>query len=114
MTYDLDGRKFRPVRNSQGGRVASDAVFNFSQAGSSFLATYQGEGFSDGHLIGEMSGEDIGRLIYHCRAADGSLEAGEAEARFSTSETGNIEIAMKWQWLNGTKASGVSRYEEIQ
>ena len=113
MKFDLDGRKFRPVKNSSEGRVTSDAVFTFSQNAKRFSAHYAGEGFSDGHLIGTFVDQEKATLIYHCRADDGSLEAGEADAVFDFTETGEINIKMSWRWLNGTGASGTSEYIEI-
>jgi len=105
QTIDLDGRTFSPVRNSEAGRVSSDAVFRFQQSGAAFTAQYSGEGFSDGHLIGCMTASDKADLIYHCRAADGGLEAGEAKADFSVDDDGNITIDMSWRWLNGSLAN---------
>lgn len=109
---NLDGKRFRPVFNANGGRVASDARFTFSQSDTAFTAVYSGEGFTDGHLIGRMTGYDPAALIYHCRAEDGSLEAGEAVASFSKTSNG-LMINMDWRWLNGTLASGTSQYQEI-
>jgi len=113
QAFDLDGKRFRPVSNSKEGRVASDALFTFSQSGAAFKATYSGAGFTDGHLIGQMTGTDQAVLIYHCRAEDGSLEAGEATAVFSAATNGSVMIDMDWRWLNGSKASGTSQYQEI-
>ena len=113
MTFDLDGRQFSPVKNSAEGRVSSDAVFTFAQDEQNFHAHYTGEGFSDGHLIGAFIDRENARLIYHCRAEDGSLEAGEANAFFEFAETGEINIKMNWRWLNGSGASGTSEYTEI-
>lgn len=101
------------MSNTASGRVASDALFEFSQSGVDFTAHYSGEGFSDGHLIGRMQGEGQAALIYHSRANDGALEAGEAVAVFSKASTGGLMIDMEWRWLNGSKASGTSHYQEI-
>jgi len=115
---DLDGKKFSPVKNSEGGRVKSDAMFTFTQNGSAFSAEYSGEGFSDGHLIGIMSADNTAQLVYHSRADSGLLEAGQARAEFSKNSKGRWQISMNWQWLNNetlnnkTK-SGQSFYEEI-
>lgn len=113
MTFDLDGRQFRPVKNSAEGRVTSDAVFSFSQDERRFRAHYAGEGFSDGHLIGTFVDQEKATLIYHCRAENDRLEAGEAKAIFGFAETGEITIKMNWRWLNGSGASGTSEYIEI-
>ena len=113
MILDLDGRRFRPVANSEGGRVQSDAVFTFSQTDNTFSATYSGAGFTDGHLIGNMRDDQTAQLVYHCRASDGALEAGEAQAQFIVSESAPIRIEMAWRWLNGSEENGTSTYEEI-
>lgn len=113
MSLNLDGRRFRPVSNSEGGRVQSDAVFIFSQTGSAFSAVYSGSGFTDGHLIGKMSEGQTAQLLYHSRASDGTLEAGEAQAQFIVSESAPIRIEMAWRWLNGSEDNGTSTYEEI-
>lgn len=112
--FDLDGRRFSPVTNSEGGRVKSDAIFDYSQKGSEFEAAYSGEGFSDGHLIGRFTSIDQADLVYHCREdATHLLEVGEAIATFSRDKEGRINIHMDWRWLNGSKASGQSHYREI-
>lgn len=111
--FDLDGRRFRPISNMAGGRVASDALFKFSQSGLDYTAVYSGEGFSDGHLIGRMTEPGQAALIYHSRANDGALEAGEAVAVFSKAANGGVRIDMEWRWLTGSKASGTSHYQEI-
>lgn len=113
QAYNLDGRRFRPVSNSKEGRVTSDAIFTFSQSEEVFTAVYSGEGFTDGHLIGQIIGLDHANLIYHSRAEDGSLEAGEATAQFSRLTDGSVVIDMDWHWLNGSMASGTSQYQEI-
>lgn len=110
---DLDGKIFSPVKNSDGGRVSSDAVFTFSQTGASFSAAYTGIGFTDGHLIGNFISDDQADLIYHSRANSGALEAGQARAKFSLGDLNKLEISMDWRWLNGSLKSGQSYYREI-
>ncbi len=110
---NLDGKQFSPRKNSEGGRVSSDAVFIFQQSGKNFTAEYSGSGFYDGHLIGTFRTETIADLIYHSRAEDGSLEAGQAQAQFSKTKSGQITIKMDWAWLNGNLKTGQSFYEEI-
>lgn len=111
--FNLDGKTFSPFQNSEGGRVASDAIFIFKQSDDRFTATYSGSGFSDGHLIGQMEADGWAVLIYHCRADDGTLEAGEAKAVFEETLSGKLKICMKWKWLNGSRQSGTSYYGEI-
>ena len=113
MTLDLNGRRFHPIQNSEAGRVKGDAVFSFRQQGSGFVADYSGSGFTDGHLIGSITGPLTADLVYHSRASDGALEVGEAIAQFTVPDQGPIMIEMQWHWLNGSKAKGTSLYQEI-
>ncbi len=108
---NLNGKRFSPIANSEAGRVASDAVFIFSQTGAAFTAEYSGAGFTDGHLIGNFISDDEANLVYHSRASNGDLEAGQASAKFSTADN-RLEIAMDWHWLNGSQKSGQSFYRE--
>ena len=112
MRFDLNGLTFSPVRNSEGGRVKSDSIFEYQQEGETFTAIYYGEGFTDGHLIGCFTGDDTAELVYHCRGSNGELEIGEAKAKFTRNAAGKINISMDWQWLNLTQESGKSYYEE--
>jgi len=111
--FNLDGKHFSPTQNSNGGRVQSDTVFIFKQSGKDFTALYSGPNVSDGHIVGQMTAHDKADLIYHARASDGALEAGQATAQFEINEAGKITIAMNWQWLNGSQETGQSFYEEL-
>lgn len=91
---NLDGKCFSPVQNSKGGRVKSDTIFMFRQTAENFCATYFGGGVSDGHLIGRMTGPETAELIYHSRASNGNLEAGQARVKFINNENNAIDMAM--------------------
>lgn len=107
MTINLDGLRFKPAK---GG----DSVFAFTQEGSEFCAHYTGGGFTDGNLIGVMTGSDTADLVYHCRAPDGSLEVGQAATSFAVTAQGLLRMSMAWQWLNGDQSSGLNHYDEIR
>jgi len=113
VSIDLNGRVFRPLANSEGGRVTSSTFFHFAQSGQNFTATYSGAGITDGHIIGAFHAKGEANLLYHSRAETGTLEAGTAKAIFRKTETGQMTIDMDWQWLNGTKTSGQSHYVEV-
>lgn len=113
MNFNLDGRRFCYFKETDEGRVRGDGAYFYKQTGQSFEADYHGGGFTDGHLIGVMTGPDSADLVYHCRAPDGALEVGEAAVTFSTTAQGAMEMSMRWRWLNGPKESGLSQYEEI-
>ena len=111
---NLDGRKFSPAHNSKNGRVKGDSIFAYSQLGGSFSAVYDGEGFTDGHLIGVFTGPDTANLVYHCRGPMGELEVGEATANITTDDDGCLRIHMDWHWLNLDQSIGRSQYKEVK
>ena len=112
--FNLNGLRFSPVSNSDGGRVNKDAVFHYSQTDVEFEAHYGGSGFSDGHLIGRFTDDTHADLVYHCREdATHALEVGQAKATFTRDAEGLIHIHMDWQWLNLSKSSGQSHYVEV-
>lgn len=112
-TFNLENKRFSPVVNSEGGRVSSGAVFVFTQTGDKLSAVYSGGGVSDGHIIGRMTSQSTAVLLYHSRAKDGSLEAGQADVIIHMTADDKLAMEMNWTWLNGSKASGTSRYKEI-
>ncbi|MEP4051340.1 MAG: hypothetical protein ABJN22_03755 [Litorimonas sp.] len=113
MTFNLNGRMFKPLQNSEGGRVDGDTLFRFSQSGQNITAHYNGPDVFDGHIIGQMHGEAEMKLLYHSRARTGELEAGEAKVKISRDANGNLRLAMNWAWLNGSKKTGTSNYIEV-
>lgn len=88
-------------------------MFIYQQIGIDFTATYDGLGVRDGHIIGKMTGPLTAELIYHSRATDGTLEAGQAIVNFEHDDVHGLIMHMDWQWLNGSKASGKSLYGEV-
>ena len=113
MTKNLDGRVFRPIKNSDGGRVDGNTLFQFTQTDQNVTATYEGPGVTDGHLIGRFLDEANMALLYHSRSETGDLEAGEAVAKVGQDGDGRLTLSMNWTWLNGTKTAGTSNYVEV-
>ena len=73
---------------------------------------------SEGHIIGKLTGDLVGDMLYHCLTTDGRLKAGQASAVFSEMPDGRLAIDIDWEWLTGNKLDaddpkGKSRYEEV-
>lgn len=114
----LDDKIFVPVLNTDNGTVSGQTKFHFWQKGKVFFADYVGGDVSEGHIIGQMTGDRTGTMLYHCLTTDGRLKAGQASAVFSEMEDGFLAIDLDWEWLTGNKRemddlSGKARYEEI-
>lgn len=113
MTFNLNGRKFSPIANSEGGRVDETTLFTFSQIGRNFSAIYTGANVSDGHLIGRFQEDAKITLLYHSRAKTGELEAGSAVADVTRTPNGKLTLDMQWEWLNASQKTGRSKYLEV-
>jgi len=113
VIFNLHGRKFAPVENSEHGHVNSRTIFRFQQQGHLIVADYSGGGIRAGHIIGHFKAEDRAELRYHCVLDTNALKAGKAIATFSHMENGRMAIDMNWQWLEDLGEAGRSRYEEV-
>ncbi len=114
----LDDKIFVPVENTDNGTVSGQTRFHFWQKGKVFFADYVGGDVSEGHIIGKLTGDFSGEMLYHCLTKDGRLKAGQASAVFSEMEDGRLAIDIEWEWLTENKLDaddpkGTSRYEEV-
>jgi len=109
----LDGRVFVPVENTDNGTVSGLTRFHFWQQGDVFFADYSGGDVREGHIIGQFADEMTGDMLYHCLTTDKMLKAGQAMAKFSALDETRLTMEIDWQWLNGDKSGGQSRYEEV-
>lgn len=113
MSLTLDNRTFIPFENSEGGVVDERTQFHFTQTGRDFSAKYQGGDIKSGHIIGRMTTDLAGEMLYHCQTTANELKAGHASATFKTTEMGQIRMSLKWKWLGGGTGSGTSEYITI-
>ena len=113
MSLSLNNRTFIPFENSEGGVVDARTQFHFTQIGQNFAAEYQGGDILSGHIIGRMSNDLTGEMLYHCQTTGNKLKAGHASATFKTTDTGAIRMSLKWKWLGGGTGSGTSEYITI-
>lgn len=113
MKYNLEGRIFQSISNTDNGEVSSDTLFHYHQEGVIISADYEGGAIVKGHLIGKML--ETGRLDfrYHHINADGQLMAGMCLADPVLLPDGRLRLNEQWQWLSGDKSSGSSVVEEI-
>lgn len=118
MSLTLNNRTFIPFENSEGGVVDERTQFHFTQTGQDFTADYQGGDILSGHIIGRLTDGQTGEMLYHCQTTANELKAGQASATFKTTDSGQIRMSLKWEWLGGgagpkTKGSGTSEYITI-
>lgn len=84
MNYNLEGKTFRSVANSDNGDVSGETVFHYRQQGTVVTATYSGGDVLAGHLIAIVL------------------------------PSGQLAFSEVWQWLSGDLSSGTSELEEVR
>jgi len=113
VNLSLDNRIFVPIENSESGVVDVRTEFHFSQTGTRFQAIYAGGEIQSGNIIGHFTGEQSGKMLYHCETQDGVLKAGRADATFEEDEKGKLIMFLNWEWVFGADGAGQSKYVEL-
>jgi len=73
MKYNLEGKIFQSISNTDNGEVSSDTLFHYHQDGTIVTAEYSGGSIVKGHLIAKVL--DTGQLDmrYHHINTDGEI-----------------------------------------
>jgi hypothetical protein len=113
MKYNLDGKKFKSISNTENGEVSAETIFHYHQNNEIITADYSGGSIRKGHLIGKqlMSGQL--EFVYHHINDNGELMVGKCSSTPEISENNKIKLIEKWQWLSGDKSQGESEIIEI-
>ena len=74
MNYN--GKKFRPVSNSDNAETSAETVFHYQQAGRILTCTYEGGKIKTGHLIGLVDDEGNIEMRYHQINLAGEIMTG--------------------------------------
>ena len=113
MEYNLDGKVFRSVSNSENGEVGAETRFHYRQTAGIVTADYSGGSIVVGHLIAKML--DGGRLDmrYHHLNDKGDLMLGTCTSTPARLPDGRLRFTEEWQWLSGDRSSGSSVIEEV-
>jgi len=111
--YNLEGKTFRSVSNTENGDVGADTVFHYRQTGDIVTADYSGGGIVVGHLIATVLAGGRLDMRYHHLNAKGEFMLGTCLSTPERLPDGRLRFKEKWQWLSGDMSSGYSEIEEI-
>jgi hypothetical protein len=112
MNYD--GKKFKPIQNSENGETSGDTVFEYKQNGNILTSEYQGGQIRKGHLIGLVGSNGNIDMRYQQINTKGQLMTGVCLSKPEVTNNGKIRLHEEWQWTSGDKSSGKSILEEIE
>jgi hypothetical protein len=113
MIYDLDGKIFRSVTNSDNGEVGRETRFHYRQTGDIVTATYAGGSIVDGHLIATVGPGGVLDMRYHHVNDRGELMVGTCRSTPEQLPDGRLRFHEEWQWLSGDRSAGQSTIEEV-
>ncbi|MDB2606731.1 n-acetylglutamate synthase [Zobellia sp.] len=111
MNYN--GRRFRPVHNSENGETTEKTIFHYKQNGRIVTSEYTGGKIVKGHLIGLVDDNGNIDMRYHQVNIDGELMTGVCLSQPEIAKDGSIRLHENWQWTSGNNSKGNSILEEF-
>ncbi|MDO6817793.1 n-acetylglutamate synthase [Zobellia sp. 1_MG-2023] len=111
MNYD--GKRFRPVHNSDNGETTQETIFKYRQTGNILTSEYAGGKIVKGHLIGLVDENGNIDMRYHQVNTDGALMTGTCLSKPEINKEGKIKLHESWQWTSGDGSRGTSILEEL-
>jgi hypothetical protein len=112
MKYDLEGKVFRSVRNTDNGEVGAGTVFRYHQAGKVVWAEYDGGDIVKGHLVANVLPGGQLDMRYHHINRQGQIMTGKCLSTPELTASGKLMFKEQWQWLSGDMSSGYSEIIE--
>ena len=113
MDYNLDGKVFRSVSNTDNGEVGAETRFHYRQAGEIVTADYRGGTIVIGHLIAKIIAGGQLDMRYHHLNDKGDFMLGTCISTPERLADGRLRFKEQWQWLSGDGSSGYSEVEEV-
>lgn len=107
----VDGRRFGPVMNAEGGEVDAATVFAYRQRGDLIEASYSGGPIRSGYLVGTRDGDELDFRYVHVNDS-GDSASGHCRSRLELLDDGRIRMHETWQW-ESRPGSGTSIVEEL-
>jgi hypothetical protein len=113
MKYNLDGKIFQSIENTDNGEVNSETLFHYHQEDDIISADYDGGIILKGHLLGKMHENGNLEFTYHHINLEGNLMLGKCTSVPTSLPDGRLKYSEQWQWLTGDRSSGKSQIIEI-
>ena len=114
MKYNLDGKIFRSIANTENGEVESDTLFYYRQHGHVVTADYSGGRIVTGHLVAKVLSNGQLDMRYHHLIDKGEFMLGKCTSTPELLPDGRLKFKESWQWLSGDMSSGYSEIEEVK
>ena len=109
---NYNGKKFRPVSNTENGETSFETLFLYKQVGNILTSEYSGGKIKYGHLVGLVDHEGNIEMRYHQVNDQDELMTGVCTSTPEILENGKIRLHENWEWTSGDKSKGSSIIEE--
>ncbi|PPI05362.1 hypothetical protein [Rathayibacter sp. AY1B8] len=107
----LDGYRFAAVRDTVGGEVGPETVFDYHEADGEVWATYAGGAVRRGFLVGTRTGDTV--AFRYCQLnEDGETSTGSCVSKIVLDPTGLLRMKETWAW-ESKPGNGTSEVTEI-
>ena len=113
MNYNLEGKTFTSISNTDNGDVDGATIFEYHQDGNLVWADYKGGSVVKGHLIAKVLEDGQLEMSYHHVNAAGVLMLGTCSSVPEQLPDGRLKFHETWQWLSGDRSSGKSEIIEV-
>lgn len=114
MKYNLEGKTFTSISNTDNGDVDGTTVFQYHQQGDLVWAEYQGGAVLKGHLIAKVLDGGKMDMRYHHVNEEGILMIGTCISTPELLADGRLKFHETWQWLSGDQSFGQSEIIEVE
>ena len=112
MEFNLEGKIFLSVANTENGEVGFETVFSYHQNENVVWAEYEGGEIAKGHLVANVLSSGQLDMRYHHINLRGQIMIGKCLSTPEIISNGKIKFKEKWQWLSGDMSSGYSEIIE--
>jgi len=113
MEYNLEGKQFRSLSNTENGEVDEYTIFNYHQEGERVWADYAGGTIVRGNLIALRSTDGTLNMYYQHINTENQIMIGKCVSTPSLNSEGKLQFDESWQWLNGDRSEGKSVIVEV-
>jgi hypothetical protein len=111
VTRSLDGLRFAPVADPEGGEVGTTTLFRYREHDGVIWADYDGGRILRGHLVGTRDGDRLD-FRYVQLTRDGGTSSGHCVSRVVALPDGRLRLEETWQW-ESRPGAGTSTVEEL-
>lgn len=109
--FNLNGKKFTALSNSENGEVSTDTIFSYRQEKDIVWATYRGGDVVFGTLSGYKKQNKL-FFTYQHQNKESEFMSGKCETLIENL-TGKIQLTEKWQWTCRDFSKGKSVLIEV-